>query len=44
MEPGDADYSYGGELGGTLVFEEAGTTSGDPIVAAMEGGLYVWGL
>ena len=44
MEPGAADYSYGGELGGTMVFDEAGTTGGDAIVAEMEGGLYVWGM
>ena len=41
-EPGDADYAYGGELGGTLSFSEAGSAYGDPVVATMDGGLYVW--
>ena len=43
MEPDDTDYRYGGELGGRLVFSEAGTSTGDPVVATMAGGLYVWG-
>lgn len=42
MEPGDADYRYASELGGTFVFEEAGTSSGDPLEASIEGGLYVF--
>ena len=42
MGPGDTDYQYGGELGGTLSFSEAGSAYGDPVVATMDGGLYVW--
>jgi hypothetical protein len=44
LEPGADDYSYGGELGGTLVFSEAGTARGDSVVATMDGGLYQWDL
>ena len=43
LEPDAADWAYGGELGGTLVFAEAAAERGAPIVATMDGGLYVWG-